>query len=128
MAKAAANAVKSKINGHKHQAALADLWPAGAASLMPVMDRKLLESSVSNVEANVIVAQDGSGDYTTIQEAVNSVPDKSKSRHVIYVKSGIYKENVEVGKKKKNVMIVGDAVAGDGFILQDIWIQNTAGP
>ncbi|KAB5534785.1 hypothetical protein DKX38_017871 [Salix brachista] len=116
-------------------------------------DRKILESSVSNVEANVVVAQDGSGDYTTVQEAVNSAPDKSQSRYVIHVKSGIYTENVEVGKNKKNVMIVGDgmdftiltgslnvvdgsttfrsatlAVAGDGFILQDIWIQNTAGP
>ncbi|XP_011016743.1 PREDICTED: pectinesterase-like [Populus euphratica] len=125
----------------------------GVPSWILGRDRKLLESSVSNVEANVVVAQDGSGDYTTIQEAVNSVPDKSKSRYVIHVKSGIYKENVEVGKKKKNVMIVGDgmdftiltgnlnvvdgsttfrsatlAVAGDGFILQDIWIQNTAGP
>ncbi|KAJ6724318.1 PECTINESTERASE [Salix viminalis] len=116
-------------------------------------DRKILESSVGNVEANVVVAQDGSGDYTTVQEAVNSAPDKSQSQYVIHVKSGIYKENVEVGKNKKNVTIVGDgmdftiltgslnvvdgsttfrsatlAVAGDGFILQDIWIQNTAGP
>jgi len=202
MAKAAANAVNSKINGHKHQAALADCvelmdmsidrvtdtlsalanwgsqsdasdantWLSGVltnhvtcldgidtidqpsmkkllqdlisrmrTSLAAVSslsasdtdlvqplnggfpswilgrDRKLLESSVSNVEANVIVAQDGSGDYTTIQEAVNSVPDKSKSRYVIYVKSGIYKENVEVGKKKKNVMIVGDGM--DSTIL-----------
>jgi len=202
MAKAAANAVNSKINGHKHQAALADCvelmdmsidrvtdtlsalanwgsqsdasdantWLSGVltnhvtcldgidtidqssmkkllqdlisrmrTSLAAVSslsasdtdlvqplnggfpswilgrDRKLLESSVSTVEANVVVAQDGSGDYTTIQESVNSVPDKSKSRYVIYVKSGIYKENVEVGKKKKNVMIVGDGM--DSTIL-----------
>ncbi|KAJ6376531.1 hypothetical protein OIU76_025643 [Salix suchowensis] len=112
-----------------------------------------LSASDSDLVQPLNGAQDGSGDYTTVQEAVNSAPDKSQSRYVIHVKSGIYKENVEVGKNKKNVMIVGDgmdftiltgslnvvdgsttfrsatlAVAGDGFILQDIWIQNTAGP
>ncbi|KAA8523719.1 hypothetical protein F0562_010142 [Nyssa sinensis] len=116
-------------------------------------DRKLLESSPRDFKANVVVAQDRSGNYRTVGEAVASAPDKSKNRYVIYVKRGTYKENVEVGKKKKNVMIVGDgmnltiitgslnvvdgsttfrsatlAAVGDGFIAQDIWIQNTAGP
>ncbi|KAF2314229.1 hypothetical protein GH714_024291 [Hevea brasiliensis] len=125
----------------------------GFPSWILARDRKLIESSSSNIQANVVVAQDGSGNYRTIQEAVASAPDKSKSRYVIYVKRGTYKENVDVGKKKKNVMIVGDgmdltivtgslnvvdgsttfksatlAVAGDGFILQDVWVQNTAGP
>uniref|UniRef100_A0A5B6YMU6 Pectinesterase n=1 Tax=Davidia involucrata TaxID=16924 RepID=A0A5B6YMU6_DAVIN len=75
-------------------------------------DRKLLESLPDhhNIKANVVVAQDGSGDYRTVREAVASAPDKSKNRYVIYVKRGTYKENVEVGKKKKNVIIVGDGM------------------
>lgn len=116
-------------------------------------DRKLLESSGEDIKANAVVAQDGSGDYQTLAEAVAAAPDKSKKRYVIYVKKGIYKENVEVTKKKMNLMIVGDgmnstiitgslnvvdgsttfrsatlAAVGQGFILQDICIQNTAGP
>ncbi|KAL9236349.1 hypothetical protein vseg_011032 [Gypsophila vaccaria] len=116
-------------------------------------DRKLLEVSGNNVTANVVVAKDGSGNFTTVAEAVASVPDKGKKRFVIYVKAGVYEENIEVGKKKKNVMLVGDgmnltiitgsenvvdgnttfrsatlAAVGDSFILQDICIQNTAGP
>lgn len=117
-------------------------------------DRKLLQvSETKKIQANVTVAADGSGDYVSVQEAVDSAPDKGKSRYVIYVKKGIYKENVMVGKKKTNVMIVGDgmnstvitgslnvidgsstfnsstlAAVGDGFILQDICIENTAGP
>ncbi|NP_001312443.1 pectinesterase 2.1-like [Nicotiana tabacum] len=116
-------------------------------------DRKLLESSAKEIKANAVVAQDGSGDYQTLTEAVAAAPDKSKTRYVIYVKKGIYKENVEVTKKKMNLMIVGDgmnstiitgslnvvdgsttfrsatlAAVGQGFILQDICIQNTAGP
>lgn len=71
-------------------------------------DRKLLEVSGSDIEADVVVAKDGSGDFATVAEAVASAPDKGKKRYVIYVKKGVYEENVEVGKKKKNVMIVGD--------------------
>ncbi|XP_008809854.2 pectinesterase-like [Phoenix dactylifera] len=123
-------------------------------SWLTVKDRKLLESSSSDgIAANVTVAAEGSGDYKTVQEAVDSAPDKGKVRYVIYVKEGTYKENVVVGKKKTNVMIVGDgmnstvitgslnvvdgsttfnsatfAAVGEGFILQDICIENTAGP
>ncbi|KAL2473379.1 Pectinesterase/pectinesterase inhibitor 18 [Forsythia ovata] len=116
-------------------------------------DRKLLKSLPKGVKANITVAQDGSGNNRTIREAVASAPDNYKNRFVIYVKNGKYKENVVIGKNKKNIMLVGDgmsstiitgslnfvdgqtilqsatvAVLGDGFIAQDIWFQNTAGP
>ncbi|KAJ6966645.1 hypothetical protein NC652_004262 [Populus alba x Populus x berolinensis] len=49
-------------------------------------------------------------EYTTFQEAVNLAPDKSKRRFVIYVKSWIYEEKVEVAKKNKNGMIAGEGM------------------
>jgi len=73
-------------------------------------DRKLMESSGKDIKANAVVAQDGTGDYQTLAEAVAAAPDKNKTRYVIYVKMGIYKENVEVTKKKMNLMIVGDGM------------------
>ncbi|KAG2375448.1 Pectinesterase 2.1 [Vigna angularis] len=116
-------------------------------------DRKLLESSALNINANVVVAKDGSGKFKTVAQAVASAPDNGKTRYVIYVKKGTYEENVEISSKKTNVMLVGDgkdvtiitgslnyidgtttfksatvAAVGDGFIGQDIWFQNTAGP
>ena len=38
------------------------------------------------------VAQDGSGDYKTIQEAVNNVKDSLNKRTVITIKPGVYIE------------------------------------
>jgi len=73
-------------------------------------DRRLLESSAGEIKPNVVVAKDGSGDFTTVAEAVASVPDKSKTRYVIHVKKGTYEEKVEIGKRKKNVMLVGDSM------------------
>lgn len=73
-------------------------------------DRKLLESSGKDIKANAVVAKDGKGDYKTLAEAVAAAPNKSETRYVIYVKKGTYKENVEVTKKKMNLMIVGDGM------------------
>ncbi|EOY30123.1 hypothetical protein QUC31_020423 [Theobroma cacao] len=114
-------------------------------------DRKLLE--VNGVSADVVVAADGTGNFTSIMDAVAAVPDYSMSRYVIYIKKGLYKENVEIKKKKWNLMMVGDgmdvtvisgnrsfidgwttfrsatfAVSGRGFIARDITFENTAGP
>ncbi|PQQ17878.1 putative pectinesterase/pectinesterase inhibitor 46 [Prunus yedoensis var. nudiflora] len=115
-------------------------------------DRKLIESSDLRKKADIVVASDGSGKYKTIHAALKDVPDKSKKRTVIYVKKGVYFENVRVEKTKWNVLVVGDgstativsaglnvidgtptfssatfAVFGKGFIARDIGFRNTAG-
>lgn len=55
-----------------------------------------------------MVANDGTGKYKTVNEAVAAAPENSNSRYVIYVKKGVYKETIDIGKKKKNLMLVGD--------------------
>jgi pectinesterase len=78
-------------------------------SWVPARDRTLLEGARA-VQADVVVAKDGSGRYKTVTEAVDAAPDGGKSRYVIYVKKGVYKENIEVGKKKRELMIIGDGM------------------
>ncbi|XP_076925641.1 putative pectinesterase/pectinesterase inhibitor 24 [Bidens hawaiensis] len=114
-------------------------------------DRKLLQKT-KEIKADVVVAKDGSGKYKKISDALKAVPDKSKKRFVIYVKKGVYFENVRVEKPKWNVMMIGDgmdstivsgsknvvdgtptfqsatfAVFGKGFIARDMGFRNTAG-
>ncbi|GMN40944.1 hypothetical protein TIFTF001_010159 [Ficus carica] len=127
-------------------------YKEGFPSWLSPGDRKLLQSS--SVSANLVVAQDGSGDYRTIKAALDAAAKRSGSgRFVIRVKSGVYKENLEIGNKMKNIMLVGDgmkntiitgsrsvgggsttfnsatvAVTGEGFIAQGITFRNTAGP
>ncbi|XP_024960490.1 pectinesterase 2-like [Cynara cardunculus var. scolymus] len=114
-------------------------------------DRKLLQTTV---RANLVVAQDGSGDHRTIKAAVDAAAKRSGSgRFVIYIKRGVYRENIEIGNKMKNIMLVGDGmkytiitgsrsvgggsttfdsgtviVTGSGFIARGITFRNTAGP
>lgn len=73
-------------------------------------ERRLLEAPLGDVTVNVTVAADGSGNFTSVMEAVAAAPDYSVLRYVIYVKKGVYNENVEIGKKKWNLMVIGDGI------------------
>ena len=61
-----------------------------------------------------IVAKDGSGQFTTVQEAINAVPDYRKARPTrILIKKGVYKEKIVIAPSKENVRLVGE----DGVVL-----------
>jgi pectinesterase len=103
--------------------------------------------------ATLTVAQDGSGDYKTIQEAVNSVRDLSQRRVTIHIKKGVYHEKVVVPSWKTSISLVGESkdstiiswndfsgkgkfttytsytllVEGNDFIAENLTIENTAG-
>lgn len=53
------------------------------------------------------VAQDGSGDFKTIQEAINKVRDHAEKRVVILIKPGVYQEKVVIPSFKRNITLRG---------------------
>lgn len=56
-----------------------------------------------------VVAKDGSGDFFTIQEAINAVPDFRKDkRTTILVRKGVYKEKLIVPASKLNISMIGE--------------------
>ncbi|WP_448697696.1 pectinesterase family protein [Mucilaginibacter sp. AW1-3] len=61
---------------------------------------------------NYVVAADGTGNYTTVQAALNAVPANSSARTIIYIKNGTYKEVVTVAANKINVSLVGQSANG----------------
>ncbi|KAJ1383460.1 Pectinesterase, catalytic [Sesbania bispinosa] len=121
------------------------------------MNRKLLQKNIDNlvVTKKVVVNPDGSGDFTTINDAVDAAPNNTGTNngyYVIYVVAGIYNEYVSIAKSKENLMIIGDginstvitgnrsvvdgwttfqsatfAVVGKGFVAVNITFRNTAG-
>ncbi|XP_028771070.1 pectinesterase [Neltuma alba] len=124
----------------------------GFPSWLYSRERKLLEANVNETRFDLVVAKDGTGNFTSIGEAVNAAPNSSTSRIVIHIKAGAYFENVEVIRKKSNLMFVGDgigktvvkanrnvvdgwttfqsatvAVAGTGFIAKGVTFENFAG-
>ncbi|XP_015951177.1 probable pectinesterase/pectinesterase inhibitor 41 [Arachis duranensis] len=123
-----------------------------------VSRRNLLEPVVgTQVKVNgiVTVSQDGTGNFTTINDALAVAPNKSSSTDgyfLIYVTAGIYDEIVSIDKKKTYLMMIGDginktiitgnqsvvdgwttfnsatfAVVGQGFVGVNFTVRNTAG-
>ncbi|KAI3955889.1 hypothetical protein MKW98_006249 [Papaver atlanticum] len=117
--------------------------------------KAFLDSPLTSIQANIVVSQDGDGNFTTISDAIEAAPDLSNKGTIIYVKSGLYEEDyLQVGKKKINLWFIGDginktvisggksrdgdnlktfltasfAVKGDGFIARDLTFDNWAGP
>ena len=58
---------------------------------------------------SLTVAQDGSGDYKTIQEAVNAVRELSQVQVIIYIKPGVYREKLIIPSWKKNIFLKGES-------------------
>ncbi len=56
---------------------------------------------------NVIVSADGTGDYKTIQEAIDDAPKYCSEPYRIYVKNGDYNEVVTVSTEKRFIHLIG---------------------
>lgn len=59
-----------------------------------------LSVSLQAQEVVLVVDANGGGDFSNIQDAVNSLPDTAKEQRVIYIKNGTYSEKVFITKHK----------------------------
>src|SRR5436190_3745596 len=73
----------------------------------------LVTAHVVAAQTNIVVAADGSGQFKTVQEAINAVPQTTRFDNpaVIHVKPGIYKELIYVQHEKRFVHLVGEDAA-----------------
>ena len=104
-------------------------------------------------EPDITVATDGSGDFKTIQAAVDSISKTNRERIVVFIKDGLYQEKIRVdasfvtlrGQSRAGTRIefpqgadeftqkpdkIGRAVVninGDDFVLQNLTVKNTHG-
>ncbi len=105
-----------------------------------------------------VVAQDGTGHYRTVQEAVNAVPDFRKAGPTrILIRKGVYKEKLVVPNTKDGVQLYGEDgvtityddfaskpnvfgenkgtsgsssvyIYGPNFLAENITFENSSGP
>ncbi|MBP6672188.1 MAG: pectin esterase [Bacteroidetes bacterium] len=83
-------------------------------------------SIVSAMErADIIVAQDGSGHFTSIQAAINSVPKGNQRNVTILVKNGIYSEKLFI--TNSYISIVGEDRDSTRIVFAELrknWLKN----
>ncbi|MDQ5980727.1 MAG: pectinesterase [Verrucomicrobiota bacterium] len=81
--------------------------------LLPLVGASLLATLVAFAAPNpdTVVALDGTGDYTSLQEAISKAPmqtDPATPRWVIFVKAGTYKERIYVQRERGNIHVIGE--------------------
>jgi pectinesterase len=131
--------------------------PEKSGLLLLVLILLACVSNAQDVQYSITVAKDGSGDYTTIQAAIDATKAFPDQRITIHVKNGIYHEKVRVPSwnnllsiigedKEKTIVSWGDyfdqigrgrnstfftytfLVEADDFYAENLTIENTAGP
>ena len=56
---------------------------------------------------DAVVAQDGTGDYTTVQAAIDAAPENIGYPYLIFIKNGVYDELVTIEQNKTNIHLIG---------------------
>lgn len=68
----------------------------------------LMPALFAAAQKKIVVAQDGSGQFKTVQAALNSIPGGNNKPITIFVKKGIYKEVVIIDATKNFISLVGE--------------------
>ena len=93
--------------------------PVAAATInFTTMERRQPDARLFDV----IVAKDGSGDFTTVQKAVDAAPANRARPYLIFIKNGQYKEHINIpqnkpylhfiGQDRDKTVILNDALSG----------------
>lgn len=132
-------------------------YPLWKKTHMVSLDKSSTKSTKSSKnEWYSVVAKDGSGDYSSIQEAINDSNSFPYQRKTIFIKNGIYYEKVKIHEWNTNISLIGESkeqtiityddyfnkinlgknstfytytmlVEGEGFVAQNLTIQNSSG-
>ncbi|WP_251551560.1 pectinesterase family protein [Neobacillus muris] len=57
---------------------------------------------------NITVAQDGTGDYHTVQAAIDAIPENNKDKIEVFIKKGVYKEQITIPADKPFITLIGE--------------------
>lgn len=76
----------------------------GAEITFTTMERQQPEARVYDA----VVAQDGTGDYTTVQAAIDAAPANRVKPWLIFIKKGTYKEHVDLPANKPYLHFIGE--------------------
>ena len=131
---------------------------AELARVVPALSGHIEVKATTQAAAKTLtVAADGSGDFSSVQAAIDAVPDGNQNRLLIQIQPGTYKERITIPKGKTFITLRGDdaaktiltwdwnakhiedgkevgtsgsystLVSADDFVAENITFENTAG-
>lgn len=79
-----------------------------SCSKIALLTLLLSVAAAAQTRKHIVVAADGSGDFKSIQQAVDHVPDNNTRRVVIQIKPGRYEEQIRVPATKRFITFRGE--------------------
>lgn len=85
-------------------------WHLSTVRLMTAFLEKIFQPAepIDRSGFDWVVAQDGTGDFTTVQAAIDAVPDFRKQPTRILIRNGVYRERLIIPETKHDLTLVGE--------------------
>lgn len=99
----------------------------GFLLILSIFTISLLSAQSTILPSTLVVAKDGSGNYKTIQEAVNAIRDLSGVQAKIFIKDGVYAEKVVIPSWKTKISLIGESISGTIITGDDYSGKNYPG-
>ena len=92
----------------------------------PENDEKSIEELIAEYRCpetgddyDIVVAQDGSGDYETVQAAIDAIEPGTFDGTRVYIKEGRYKEKLELPSNRTDVTFIGESAENTVLTYDD---------
>ncbi|CAL2272294.1 unnamed protein product [Prunus armeniaca] len=80
-------------------------------NVKPLAERKgVLDAALVTAEDGpklIKVMKDGSGNFKTLTDAINSIPERNTKRVIVYIGGGVYNEKIKIPQNKPFVTLYG---------------------
>ncbi|WOH15849.1 hypothetical protein DCAR_0935395 [Daucus carota subsp. sativus] len=102
-----------------------DVVHCGSSKQKPnVVDAHLLTEKIHS-NRTIKVCQDGKGEFTSIQAAIDSIPEGNKDWVTVHVRKGVYREKVTIPPKKPFIYIRGNGKGRTAIAWSQSSTNNT---
>ncbi|KAK1592805.1 hypothetical protein Q3G72_030653 [Acer saccharum] len=99
--------ISASLSGYVHGKTVID---------SPMLTEKIGTNRTVKVDIN------GDGDFTSVQEAINSVPEGNGEWVIIHIRKGVYREKVHIPKEKPYIFLRGNGRGKTAIV----WSQSSA--
>lgn len=96
------------FEGSSHSFILFNPWFDSSVTVINDFLKRTFIKKDKGTTTQITVAKDGSGNFSSVQAALNAVPLNNKKPFTILVKNGVYKEKLRLDSSKNFVTLIGE--------------------
>lgn len=76
-------------------------------------------ATINATQKTIVVDRNGSGQFKTVQSAINSIPSGGNTQYKIQIKKGTYYEKINIPSSKPSIRLVGESASNTILTFND---------